>query len=99
MVSTHFMFSSKKSFPCDASIFLLAWLETGDRRGQFTLKELRGLAFARKCGWRIRKGDTYIYQVAETRNKVTRFRAIPQVHAICLNKKLYKDKELIKIIL
>ena len=68
------------------------WILNGDGiNGMgFTRPELRALSRARKNKWRIVKGQEYIKQGNTYEGEVYTFKAIPEIHAICLKYNLYE---------
>ena len=56
----------------------------------FTRPELRTLSRARKNKWKIIKGQEYIRQGNTHDGEIYTFRAIPEIHKICLKYDLYE---------
>lgn len=79
---------ARKDHDCMACDFVLAYGIDGNG---FLKKELRILAKARRNKWNIIKGDKYLHQVNVYDGRIYDFRAIPEVHQICLDNKLYYE--------
>jgi len=78
---------ASKSYNCDASDWIL-----NDGRGwsEYTWSERKALVLARKNKWRIQKGDKYLYQVNVCYGDFNIFRAIPDLHDICVKYDMYQ---------
>tara|TARA_R110000744_G_scaffold306152_7_gene414482 strand:+ start:688 stop:966 length:279 start_codon:yes stop_codon:yes gene_type:complete len=72
---------------CMASDFIR---ESGNLRGlPFTFSEWRAVLNARDNNWKIVKGQTYIRQNVAFEGTVYTFKAIPEIHAICIKYDFY----------
>ena len=65
-------------------------LQFGIDGNGFTRPELRALSRARKSNWKIIKGQGYIRQGNEFEGELYTFRAIPEIHAICIKYDIYE---------
>jgi len=81
---------ARKIYNCDACNFLFN--EEDVRQLGLTFTEYRAVIKARKCGYRIMKGQTYIRQFnADTSGNSWTYRAIPEIHNICVRLELYGE--------
>jgi len=55
----------------------------------FTIGELRVIVLARRNGYKIKIGDSYIKQNNICHGDIYTFKAIPEIHEICLKYNLY----------
>lgn len=78
---------ARKPHNCDACEFILS--EGIDGYG-YTRPELIILAKARKNNWKIIKGQKYICQNNKFGGDLYTFKAIPEVHEICLKYDMYE---------
>lgn len=82
--------TASKDYDCDASI----WITEGNLEreyGLFTFSELRSLVKAKNNGWKIKKGEKYTIQICKNHKaKSYTFRAIPEIHNICIKYDLYE---------
>lgn len=60
-------------------------------RGVFTFSELRAIAKAKANKGKIRKGEKYIRQSLKDSGTIYTFKAIPELHKICLKYEVYQD--------
>lgn len=83
--STH---TARKKHVCMAS----EWVYNSEvwKSEQLTLAELKAIVRARRNGWMIQPGQKYILQVMSGDDFYI-FKAIPEMHAICLKYDLYED--------
>jgi len=82
---------ARKDYPCNAC----PWIFNGDIGPEYYAAddELKIIAAARKARGRIRKGQKYMKQaVVGSDGKVFSFRAIPEMHEICLKYGLYEEE-------
>lgn len=79
---------AKKEHDCDACQFIL---NEGVNRCGYTISELREIVKARRNAYQIVKGQKYIYQFNTNGNDVWVFKAIPEIHEICLEHDMYED--------
>lgn len=77
---------ARKNYECMACEWVL---NKGIDGYGFSKDELRILAKARKNKWKILKGQKYIRQFNKQDSGVYTFKAIPEVHQICLDNDLY----------
>lgn len=56
----------------------------------FTFTEMRELVKARKANCRIQKGQVYIKQNNIFDGEIYTFKAIPEIHQICIDHNLYE---------
>ena len=78
---------AKKDHDCMACEWLLA--QGWDGMG-FSRKDLRSISKAKKNNWLIKKGDMYTNQRCKQDGEVYTFKAITDIHKICLNHDLYE---------
>ena len=57
----------------------------------FSFSELRILVKARKANYRIQKGQVYVRQNNIYDGEFYTFKAIPEVHQICIDHDLYEE--------
>lgn len=81
---------ARKEYDCDASIFITECLLPYDT-SPLTFTEKRQVVIARRNNYKIQKGQVYIRQFNNQEGQVFTFRAIPEMHAICVRLKLYYD--------
>ena len=78
---------ARKEHDCNASIILTLG---GDPDFFDSISEYRSYIKARENGFKIQKGDRYINQVVISHSVgFYTFKAIPEIHAICLKYGLY----------
>jgi hypothetical protein len=78
--------TARKDYDCDAC----AWVLNNGIYGMgFTMKEKRALVKARRNRWKIIKGQKYIKQGNVQNGEIYTFKAIPEIHEICLKHDLY----------
>ena len=78
---------ANKDYHCDASEWLM---NNGFGYCDFSFSEKRVIAKARRNKYRITKGDMYLKQNNKFSGEIYTFRAIPEIHAICINHDLYE---------
>lgn len=79
---------ARAEYECMASIYvkdMLSYYCNGD----FTFAEMRLIVEARRNGWRIRKGDPYVYQFNKYEGDTLTFRAIQAMHDLCVKYDYY----------
>jgi hypothetical protein len=67
------------------------WLVNSDIIDYLTFSEKRAVVRAKRNGWKIKKGQQYIRQFNKGCGEVWVFKAIPEIHDICLEYDLYED--------
>lgn len=77
---------ARKTYRCMAS----EWIENVLNDEEWTYAELRQLVKARRQNWQILPGQQYVKQVAVDNGEFYTFRAIPEMHALCLKYDLYE---------
>lgn len=79
---------ARKNYSCDASVWVCnyGWNGMG-----LSFSELRSIARARHNKWRIIKGDKYVRQGNIQDGEFRTFKAIPEIHEICLKHNYYQD--------
>lgn len=92
---------ARKNYPCNACEQLidsgLVSFEDGsirDNNGfadKVTFDERRAIITAAKNGWRIMKGQRYNYQFNTDGGDTCQWRTIPEIDAIMLKYKLYRE--------
>lgn len=78
---------ARKSYDCMAWPWIVEGIESDD----LTDDERLALENARKKGFKILPGEKYIKQSLKDGADPYTFRAIPELHAICLKYELYLD--------
>ncbi len=81
---------ARKDYPCIASIWLreMGFHGTGTN---LSFTEFRSIIKARSHGWKILKGEKYVKQNNIQDGKMVVYRAIPEIHEICLKFDCYSD--------
>lgn len=77
---------ARKPHDCMASGFILAHGVNGNG---YSFAELRAIAKAKKNKYKVIKGQKYIRQNNTFDGELYTFKAIPEMHEICLNHELY----------
>jgi len=78
---------ANKEHNCDACDHLLHYGYNGTG---LTMKELRSVAVAKRNNWKIAKGQQYIRQNNKFEGELYTFKAIPEIHEICLRLNFYE---------
>ena len=84
---------ARKNYGCDASVWLVEGLISYGEISSynFTFSELRAIVKARKNGWRILKGEKHSQaSIVSCDNEILSWRAITEIHDICLRHELYE---------
>lgn len=77
---------AKKEYNCMAAEWIYnCWSKNGN---PFTFTEWRTIVKAKNNNWKIKMGDSYIKQINQGDDFYV-FRAIPELHAICLKYDIY----------
>jgi hypothetical protein len=79
---------ARKEYPCDASDWILQ--DMSNLNGELSFSEWRQVVKAKRKRWKIRPGERYVKQVNKTDGELFTFRAIPEIHEICLKLDLYE---------
>lgn len=74
-----------------ASDFIMEGVFSYPGRSRMTFSELRKIVEARKTDFTIHKGEKYLCQVLVDGSDKWTFRAIPEMHKICLKYDLYPE--------
>jgi hypothetical protein len=77
---------ARKLHDCMASDFILA---SGISGNGYSFAELRVIAKAKKNKYKVIKGQKYIRQNNTFEGELYTFKAIPEMHQICLDHDLY----------
>lgn len=77
---------ARKDHNCDASDWIC---QQGLGNVDFSFSEYRAITKAKKQGWKIKKGQEYIRQNNVQDGEPYTFKAIPELHQICLDHDLY----------
>jgi hypothetical protein len=77
---------ARKNHDCMACDFILS---TGISGFGYSFSELRAIVKAKRYGYKITKGQKYIRQNNIFDGEIYTFKAIPEIHDICLNHDLY----------
>lgn len=81
---------ARKTYRCMAS----DWIVNGDLYEIFrgcTREERRAIVKARRNRWSIQPGQIYVRQAMVWDGRMGTFKAIPEMHDICLKYDLYED--------
>lgn len=78
---------ARKEHDCVASEFILA---CGVNGFGYSFSELRAIAKAKKNNFKIVKGQKYIKQNNKADGELYTFKAIPEMHQICLDHDHYE---------
>lgn len=78
---------ARNNYHCDACDFLFEVLF--DVLGELSFREKRSIVIARRNNRMITKGERYIRQFNTDGSYAWTFRAIPEIHSICLKFDLY----------
>ena len=76
---------ARKDHNCDACVFINESWGYVD----FSFSELRLIVKARRSNYKIKKGQYYTKQVNKFDGEIYTFKAIPEMHKICINHDLY----------
>lgn len=77
---------AKKDYDCDAC----EWLSASIGDFNMTYQEAKQYIKAKRNGFMIKKGQLYKKQFMKADGEVYTFRAIPEIHNICLKYDLYE---------
>ncbi len=80
--------TARKSHNCDACDFIL---NGGISGFGYSFAELRLIAKAKKNNFNIVKGQKYINQNNKCMGDIYTFKAIPEMHELCLKYELYDE--------
>ena len=78
---------ARKDHDCMAS----EWFLNSDVFDYLTFSEKKIVVRQKRNGWKIRKGQQYIRQFNKGCGDVWVFKAIPEIHELCLKYDLYED--------
>ena len=91
-LSEKYIKSAKRKHLCNAC----EWIRMGGTFNELvrdypklTFSEKRALALAKENGYYIHKGSPYIKQSNKEGSEIWTFKAIPEIHAICVKHDLY----------
>tara|TARA_Y100000780_G_scaffold176831_1_gene162005 strand:- start:7884 stop:8156 length:273 start_codon:yes stop_codon:yes gene_type:complete len=79
--------TARKEHNCDACECLLA---PGVNGMGYSFSELRAVVKAKRNNWKIVKGQKYVKQTNTFDGRVFTFKAIPEIHEICVKHNLYE---------
>lgn len=82
--------TAKKIHDCDASL----WIVNGDLHETFrccTWEEKKDIIRAKRNGWKIQPGQKYLRQAVVFEGRMSTFKAIPEMHDICVKYDIYED--------
>lgn len=82
--------TARKLYSCMAS----EWIVNGDLHETFrccTWEEKKDIIRARRNNWQIHPGQKYLRQAMIWEGMLGTFRAIPEMHNICVKYDLYED--------
>jgi len=77
---------ARKNYRCDACDWLF---NTDFQEAGLSFAEYRSIVKAKRNGYEIVKGQTYIKQSGVYEGELCTFRAIPEIHDICLEYGFY----------
>ncbi len=81
---------ARKNYGCAACVWITEGLP--DVLDGFTFSELRSIVKARNNGWRVLKGEKHLQAtVIGCNEEIFSWRAIPEIHNICLKYDIYQD--------
>jgi len=80
--------TARKDYFCDACEYIL---NNGINGLGWTISELRIIVKAKRKGYKIIKGEKYIHQVGIYNGDFGVFKAIPEIHELCLKYDLYDN--------
>lgn len=78
---------ARKDYDCDACLFA----RDSHPFDYMTFAERRVVVKARANGWKIKKGQKYVRQFNTDGSYTWTFRAIPEMHDICIKYEMYPD--------
>lgn len=84
------VYKAKRDYHCDASDAVRELLSCG--HVGYTREEFEAISDAQSKGWRIKKGEKYIYQFIVDEHDSWSIRAIPAMHDLCVKFKLFDDE-------
>jgi len=76
---------ARKDYNCSAC----EWIREDLR--DFTFAEFREIVRAKRNGWKIKKGQRYIKQINICDGDFCVYKAIPEIHDICIENDLFDD--------
>jgi hypothetical protein len=76
---------ARRDYACDACV----WLFESNYRYGLTISEYRSIVKAKRNDFKIKAGSKYVYQCCKNYGDFYVFRAIPEIHAICLKYDMY----------
>jgi len=77
---------ARKEYHCQASDWIR---ECGWADGDWSQDEAAAIEAAKTDGWKIHKGERYVYQTGVSDGEMVTFRAKVCLHEICLRHNLY----------
>lgn len=85
--------SARKEHSCDACEYMLNFGTFNEfcQNTTLTFAEKRSLVRAKQNKYKIHKGDSYIRQFNSQEGQIYEFKAIPEIHAICIKYDVYGD--------
>ena len=78
---------ARKDYPCMAS----EWICNGSELLDFTFSERKLIVKAYRNNWKIKKGERYTYQSMVCCGEFYVFKAITDLHFICIKYDIYED--------
>jgi hypothetical protein len=79
--------TARKDYPCEAC----EWLVNSIDHGELTFSELRQVALAKRDGYKIKKGQTYVRVKGKWEGEFAIFRARPAIDDICRKHSIYQE--------
>lgn len=79
---------ARKTYPCDACYWIENYINDGVT---FTIADYRTIVRAKRNGWKIQPGQQYVKQFNTNGNDTWTFRAIPEIHELCVKYELYEE--------
>jgi len=76
---------ARKDHNCSAC----EWIREDMR--DFTFAELREIVIAKRNGWKIKKGQKYIKQINICDGDFGVYKAIPEIHDICIEHDMFEN--------
>lgn len=78
---------ARKQYRCDACERIIDAVNDG----RFTFAEYRKIVRAKRQGWQIQPGQKYVKQFNTDGRDVWTYRAIPEMHELCIEHDLFDD--------
>lgn len=80
---------ANKDHECDSCLYASEFIQSNGLPEKITFFEKRQLIIARRKSMKIKKGNIYLNQSVEYEGALHTFKAMPEIHAICLKYDFY----------